>query len=419
MSDIFTQSLSYHKNGKKGKIEITTTKPLNTQEDLSLAYSPGVAGPCLEIQKNISKIYDYTCKGNMVLVVSDGSAVLGLGDIGPYAALPVMEGKCALLKKFADIDSFPICLDIPRLKNGLIDIEKVVSTIASISPSFGGIILEDIKAPECFEIETKLDAMLDIPVFHDDQHGTAIISLAGLLNGLLISGKKIDEIKVVINGAGAAGIATARFYINAGVKKDNLILCDSLGIIYQDRKDGMNKYKEEFAIRKNIASGKLQDALRGADVFVGVSKGNILNANDVKQMAKDPIIFAMANPIAEIMPDIAIEAGALIVGTGRSDFPNQINNVLGFPGIFRGALDARAKKITIEMKIASSKALADLAKKPVTGKILEVLKKAYPKDFKDGIFNGTTPLKKEYVIPKPFDPRVVKEVARAVKDATK
>ncbi len=412
MSDIYKKSLEYHENGNPGKIEISTTKPLDTQEELSLAYSPGVAGPSLEIAKDKSNSYKYTMKGNTVAVISDGSAVLGLGDIGPDAAFPVMEGKCALLKKFANIDGIPICLDNVRLENGKTDPKKVIEVVKCLAPNYGGIILEDFASPACFEIEQTLEKELDIPVFHDDQHGTAIISLAGLLNGLILTKKKIEEIIVVVNGAGAAGLAICDYYINAGVRKENLLLCDSKGVIYKGRSEGMNSYKEKY--RNNTDKRTLKDAFKNADVFIGVSKGDILTSEDIKLMNDKPIIFAMANPTPEIMPDIAKEAGAYIVGTGRSDFPNQVNNVLGFPGLFRGALDMRVRDITTEMKIQASTALAQLAREKIDEDTMKILKEAYPEDYKNGVFDGDNPLKPEYVIPKPFDPRVVERIANRI-----
>ncbi|MBU4202066.1 MAG: malate dehydrogenase [Candidatus Altiarchaeota archaeon] len=337
------QALSYHSRGRPGKIEISSTKPVENQRDLSLAYTPGVAEPCKEIAREEENIFEYTSKGNMVAVITDGSAVLGLGNIGPKAALPVMEGKAVLFKKFAGVDAFPICLDTQ-------DVEEIIKTTKLIAPGFGGINLEDISAPRCFEIEKRLKKGLDIPVFHDDQDGTAVITLAGLYNALELVGKKIDEIKVVFNGAGAAGIACAKICQVAGVKK--IIMCDSKGVIYKGRKENMNPYKTEFAAETE--SRTLAEAMHGADVFIGVSVGGCVTQEMVESMATNPIIFAMANPTPEILPEDAHEVrDDVIMATGRSDYPNQVNNVLGFPFIFRGALDVRATEINEEMKIAA------------------------------------------------------------------
>lgn len=390
-------ALLYHSMGRKGKIEVITTKPCVTQRDLSLAYSPGVAEPCREIHRDESLVYEYTAKGNLVAVISNGTAVLGLGDIGPLAGKPVMEGKGVLFKSFADIDVFDIELASK-------DVDEIIRVIEVIAPTFGGINLEDIKGPECFVIEEELKKRLDIPVFHDDQHGTAIISGAALLNALEIVGKKIDEVKVVFNGAGASGIACAKFYISLGVKKENIIMCDSQGVIYKGRTKGMNTYKEEFAIETDART--LADALVGADVFAGLSQGNVVTKDMVRTMADNPIIFAMANPDPEISYEDAIEARPdVIMATGRSDYPNQVNNVLGFPFIFRGALDVHSKAINEEMKLAAAYALAALAKEEVP----ESVKRAYGvKEMKFG---------REYIIPKPFDPRVLTWVAPAVAKA--
>jgi malate dehydrogenase (oxaloacetate-decarboxylating)(NADP+) len=349
-----------------------------------------------------------------VTVLSEGSAVLGLGDIGPEAGYPVMEGKGVLFKRFADVDVFPLCVD-SRKENGKTDIELFIKIAKSLQPTFGGINLEDIKAPECFEIEERLIEEMNIPVFHDDQHGTAIITLAGLLNGLKLAGKKIEETKCVFVGAGAAGIATAKLYLEAGVQKENLILCDSKGVIYKGREEGMNPQKEEFAAETEKRT--LAEAMQGADVFVGVSSKNLVTPEMVKSMADKSIIFAMANPWPEIMPEDAKAAGGFIVGTGRSDFPNQVNNVLGFPGIFRGTLDVRSQKINVEMKIAAAHALAELANEEIPAEIKDFLSKAYAKDASNGVFDGENPLKTDYVIPKPLDTRVVPRVARAVAEA--
>ena len=391
------EALEYHSRGKKGKIEIKLTKPCETQRDLSLAYTPGVAEPCREIVKNPLMAYEYTAKGNLVAVISNGTAVLGLGNIGALAGKPVMEGKSVLFKKFADVDAIDIEVNTE-------DIEEFIKTVKLISPTFGGINLEDIKSPECFEIEERLKNELDIPVFHDDQHGTAIISGAGLINALEIQGKKIDEVKIVINGAGASAIACARFYILLGAKKENIMMCDSKGVIYKGRKERMNKFKEEFAIETDKRT--LAEALEGADVFVGLSIGNVVTGDMIKKMADKPIIFAMANPDPEIPYEEAKKARPdAIVATGRSDYPNQINNVLGFPFIFRGALDVRASKINNEMKLAAAKALAELAKEDVPDSVA----RAY--GVKRIAFGP------DYIIPKPLDPRVLYWEAPAVAKA--
>ena len=344
------ESLKLHHEWK-GKIEVICRAPLETKDDLSLAYTPGVAQPCLEIQKDIDKSYDLTRRSNLVAVITDGTAVLGLGDIGPEAGMPVMEGKCALFKNFGDVDAIPLCVKSK-------DVDEIVKTVSLISGSFGGINLEDISAPRCFEIEKKLKECCDIPIFHDDQHGTAVVTLAAMINALKLTGKKLDQIRVVTSGAGAAGIAIIKLLIAMGL--NDVILCDRTGAIYKGR-DGLNKVKAEMAeiTNKNMLKGTLEDVIKGADVFIGVSAPGCLTAEMVKSMAENPIIFAMANPTPEIMPDLAKEAGAAVVGTGRSDFPNQINNVLVFPGVFRGALDCRAKDINDEMKIAAAKAIAD------------------------------------------------------------
>ncbi len=346
------EALKLHKDNK-GKIEVISKTEVKNMHDLAVVYTPGVAEPCRKIHDKTSEVYKYTSKGNMVAVVTDGTAVLGLGDIGPEAALPVMEGKAVLFKHFAGVDAFPICLATK-------DPDKIVEAVTLIAPSFGGINLEDISAPRCFEIEERLKKILDIPVFHDDQHGTAVIVLSGLINALKIVGKKIDEIKIVVNGAGAAAIAVLKFLMSAGVK--NAILCDSKGIIYEGRKENMNSAKEEMAkvTNKEFLKGTLTDAIKGADVFLGLSVAGALKPEMVKTMASDPIIFAMANPTPEIMPDEAKKAGARIVATGLSDFPNQVNNCLGFPAIFKGALKVRASQINEKMKLAAAYALASL-----------------------------------------------------------
>lgn len=380
--DIGALALKMHEESR-GKIEVISTVPLETKEDLTLAYTPGVAQPCLEIEKDVSLAYKYTRKWNMVAVVSDGTAVLGLGDIGPEASLPVMEGKAVLFKAFGGVDAFPICLATK-------DVDEIVETVVNIAPTFGGINLEDISAPRCFEIEEKLKQRLNIPVFHDDQHGTAVVVMAGIINGLKIVGKNIEDIKIVVSGAGAAGVACTKLLISAGVK--DIVLCDRLGILYAGR-DNMNDSKKEIAkiTNKNMQKGSLADALVDADVFLGVSAPNIVSKEMASKMAKDSIVFAMANPIPEIYPSDARDAGAKIVGSGRSDFPNQVNNVLAFPGIFRGALDVRASCINEEMKIAAAYAIAKIAQD-------------------DG-------LKEDAVIPSTLDKRVGTAVAKAVSKA--
>jgi malate dehydrogenase (oxaloacetate-decarboxylating) len=376
------ESLKLHKE-KKGKIEIKSKVPLKNKKDLSLVYTPGVAEPCNEIHKDKKKVYDYTSRWNMVAVVSDGSSVLGLGNIGPEAALPVMEGKAVLFKQFGGVDAFPVCLSTQ-------DTDKIVETVRMISPSFGGISLEDISAPRCFEIESRLKKELDIPVFHDDQHGTAVVVLAGLMNALKVVGKNIENIKVAVSGAGAAGIAVTKILLSVGAK--DVILCDTKGLIYGGR-ENLNPIKEEIAKitnRKKI-SGSLADAMKESDVFIGVSVQGAVSEEMVSSMNENAVVFAMANPIPEIYPDIAKKAGARIIATGRSDFPNQINNVLAFPGIFRGALDVRASDINDDMKLAASYALADLLDEP----------------------------REDYIIPDPFDKRVAKTVAKAVAGVAK
>ena len=369
----------------KGKIEVVTRAPLDSAEALSLAYTPGVAEPCLEIQKDPSKSYELTRRWNTVAVVTDGTAVLGLGDIGPEAGMPVMEGKCALFKAFGDVDAIPLCI---RSK----EVDDIVNTVRLLAGSFGGINLEDISAPRCFEIERKLKECCDIPIFHDDQHGTAVITLAGLMNALKVVGKRMEDVKIVTSGAGAAGIAIIKLLMAMGIK--NVIMTDRRGAIYEGR-DGLNPIKEEMAKITNASheAGSLADVIRGADVFIGVSAPRTLTGDMVRTMAKDPIVFACANPTPEIFPDEAKEAGAAVVSTGRSDYPNQVNNVLCFPGIFRGALDVRARDINDEMKIASAKALAALI----------------PDD----------ELNADNILPKAFDPRVKDAVAKAVMQAAR
>ena len=381
--DYAKESLRLHGEWK-GKIEVVTRVPVENKDDLSLAYTPGVAQPCLEIQKDVNKSYELTRRWNMCLVVTDGSAVLGLGNIGPEAGMPVMEGKCVLFKAFGDVDAFPLCI-----KSN--DVDEIVNTIYMISGSFGGVNLEDISAPRCFEIEKKLKEKCDIPIFHDDQHGTAIITLAGLTNALKVVGKKKEDVHVVMNGAGAAAISIARLLLTAGFK--NITLCDRKGAIYEGRSEGMNPVKDEMGKVTNLdkKAGSLADMLVGADVFIGVSAPGAVTTEMVKTMNKDAIVFACANPTPEIFPDDAKAGGAKVVSTGRSDFPNQINNVLAFPGIFRGAFDVRAKEINDEMKLAASEALANL----ITDEELSP----------------------EYIIPKAFDKRVGPAVAKAVAEA--
>lgn len=408
------QSLDYHAKPVPGKIKVISTKPCESQADLSMAYTPGVAVPCVKIHKEPEAVWDYTSKGNMVAVVSDGTAVLGLGNIGAEAGLPVMEGKAVLFKRFADIDAIPLCIGKVSDKTGRTDAKKVIETVERLEPTFGGINLEDIGAPACFEIEQTLKKTMNIPVFHDDQHGTAIISLAGILNALKLVNKDISSCRFVVNGAGAAGIACSEFYISAGARRENFLMCDSKGVIHAGRTD-LTPEKKRFAVKTNART--LEDALKGADIFLGLSVGNIITKAMVRSMARGPVIFAMANPIPEIFPQDAWDAGAAVVGTGRTDFPNQVNNVLGFPGIFRGALDVRARDINEEMKLAAARALAELACKAVPAPVMKMLKSAYPEDAKNRVFDGDCPLKPTYVIPKPFDPRVVPHVARCVAEA--
>lgn len=369
----------------RGKIEVVATAPVNTMEDLSLAYTPGVAEPCLAIEKDVDLSYSLTRRWNLVAVVSDGTAVLGLGDIGPEASMPVMEGKCVLFKAFADVDAFPLCI---RSKN----VDDIVNTVSLLAGSFGGINLEDISAPRCFEIERRLKEKCDIPIFHDDQHGTAVVTLAAMLNSLRLTGKKLEDLEVVICGAGAAGIAITKLLMSMGLK--NVILADRRGAIYEGR-EGLNPEKEEMAriSNRSMKKGSLAEVMKGADVFIGVSGPGIVTGEMVASMAPDPMIFPMSNPVPEIMPDLALQAGAAVVGTGRSDFPNQINNVLAFPGIFRGTLDVRASDINDEMKIAAARAIAELV--------------------------SDEELSADYIIPRAFDKRVGPAVAAAVAQAAR
>ena len=381
--DYAKESLRLHYEWK-GKIEVIARAKVDNKDALSLAYTPGVAQPCLEIQKDINKSYELTRRSNLVAVITDGSAVLGLGNIGPEAGMPVMEGKCVLFKEFGGVDAFPLCIRTQ-------DVDEFVNTVALLCGSFGGINLEDIAAPRCFEIERKLKEKADIPIFHDDQHGTAVICSAGIINALKLVGKKIEDCTAVFNGAGAAGVAIAKLFTSMGI--GNIIMCDRKGIICDG--DDLKPAKQDIAdfTNKNRLRGSLADAMKGADIFIGVSAPGVVTEDMIKSMAKDPIVLAMANPVPEIMPDLAKAAGAAVVGTGRSDFPNQINNVLAFPGIFRGALDVRASDINEEMKIAAAKALASLV--------------------------SDEELSADYIIPKPFDPRVGKTVAAAVAQAAR
>ena len=391
------RALNYHRGARPGKIYVSSHKSIHTHQGLSLAYTPGVAAPVREILKNPNTINEYTIKGNLVAVITDGSAVLGLGNTGPLAAKPVMEGKAVLFKRFADIDVFDIELDTQ-------DVDEIVNTIKNIAPTFGGINLEDISAPRCFEIEQRLIEELDIPVFHDDQHGTAIIVAAGLLNALEIQGKTTDTIQVVCAGAGSAGIATLNLLTELGVKRENMLLVDRNGVVSQDKKKKVNKYKAAFAV--DTKKETLNDAMNGADVFIGVARGNLVTQEMVKSMAEKPIIFALSNPDPEISPVDAFACrNDLLMATGRSDYPNQVNNVLGFPYIFRGALDAKSKEINTEMKIAAVHALKDLAKLPVPDSVLQTYQI-------DSLSYGA-----DYIIPKPFDPRLIDTVPKAIFEA--
>ncbi len=380
MSTLREEALQIHKENK-GKLESTSKVPVRNAKDLSLAYSPGVAEPCKAIHEDPETVFEYTMKGNMVAVVSDGTSVLGLGDIGPEASLPVMEGKAVLFKSFAGVDAFPICLRTT-------DVDKIVETVKLLEPTFGGVNLEDISAPRCFEIEERLNNETNIPVFHDDQHGTAIVTLAGLINALKLTDKKLEDVNIVINGAGSAGIAIIKLLNRMGAR--HIVMCDSKGAIYEGRPEGMNAMKDEIAKITNVdrINGKLADVVKGTDVFIGVSVAGALTKEMIATMNEDPIVFAMANPTPEVMPEIAKEAGVKVIGTGRSDYPNQVNNVLAFPGIFRGALDVRATHINEEMKVAAVHAIANLV--------------------------AEAELSSDYVIPAPFDPRVAPAVAASV-----
>ena len=391
------KALEYHREGKPGKIDVSSHKSMDTHQDLSLAYTPGVAAPVREILKNPNTVNEYTIKGNLVAVITDGSAVLGLGNVGPLAAKPVMEGKAVLFKRFAGIDVFNIELNTQ-------DVDEIVNTIKNIAPTFGGINLEDISAPRCFEIEQRLIDELDIPVFHDDQHGTAIIIAASLLNALEIQGKSSDSAQIVVAGGGSAGLATLNLLVNLGFKKENMILVDRNGVVSEDTKDKVNKYKAAFAL--DTKKETLNDAMNGADVFIGVARGDLVTQEMVKSMAEKPIIFALSNPDPEISPVDAFACrNDLLMATGRSDYPNQVNNVLGFPYIFRGALDAKSKEINTEMKIAAVHALKDLAKLPVPNSVLQ----AYQID---SLSYG-----RDYIIPKPFDPRLIDIIPKAIFEA--
>lgn len=382
--DVKQEAIKKHTEWK-GKIEVIARAPVGSKEELAIAYTPGVAEPCLEISKDVDLSYKYTRRHNLVAVVTDGTAVLGLGDIGPEAGMPVMEGKCALFKAFGDVDAFPLCI---RSK----EVDDIVNTVALLAGSFGGVNLEDISAPRCFEIEKKLKEICDIPIFHDDQHGTAVITLAGIINGLKVVGKNLDDISVVVNGAGAAATAITKLLISCGL--NDVVLCDRTGAIYQGR-EKLNDAKAEIAsmTNKKMKKGSLKDVIVGADVFIGVSAPGVLTEDMVRSMAKDPVVFACANPVPEIMPDVAAKAGVKVMATGRSDFPNQINNVLAFPGIFRGTFDVRASDINDDMKLAAAYAIADLV--------------------------SESELSPEFIIPDAFDPRVGKSVAAAVSAAAR
>ena len=407
-------ALDYHAGVQPGKITVNSSKPCETADDLSLAYTPGVAQPCLEIKNTPENVWRYTSRGNLIAVVSDGTAVLGLGNIGPEAGLPVMEGKAVLFKHFADIDAVPLCLGKVFNDENRTDAAKLIQAVEHLEPTFAGINLEDIAAPACFEVERTLKQRMNIPVFHDDQHGTAIISLAAIINGLKFINKKIEDCRFVVNGAGAAGLACSRFYLSAGAKLENMILCDRKGVLHTGRTN-LSEAQKMFA--RDTPLRTLEEAIKGADIFLGFSAPDCVSADMVKSMNRDAIVFAMANPTPEIFPDVAIAAGAALAGTGRSDFPNQINNVLGFPGVFRGALDVRAKDINEEMKLAASMALAELAVAEIPEDVKNVLKKAYPEDAEKGLFDTPAGIRPDMLIPKPFDPRVVPHVARKVAEA--
>src|SRR6201991_2520805 len=391
------EALDFHKQGRPGKLEINPTKPMATQRDLSLAYSPGVAVPVIAIGKDPELAFDYTAKGNMVAVISNGTAILGLGDLGPLASKPVMEGKAVLFKRFADVNSIDLCVDTK-------DVDAFINAVRYLSPSFGGVNLEDIKAPDCFIIEQRLRELMDIPVFHDDQHGTAIISAAGVINAAHLTGRKLEDIKVVCNGAGAAGIACIELLKSMGTRSENIILCDTKGVVYRGRTEGMNQWKSTHAVETKARS--LADAMVGCDVFLGLSAKGALTPEMLRGMAANPIVFAMANPDPEILPEDAQAVRSdVIVATGRSDYPNQVNNVLGFPYIFRGALDVRATTINEAMKIAAAEAIAALAREDVPDEVAAAYRGARP------VYGP------EYIIPSPFDPRLISRVSAAVAEA--
>lgn len=433
--DFFTATLPYHADYPAGKIQITPSKPLANKRDLSLAYTPGVGAVCKEIAAHPLHVWKYTNRGNTVAVISDGTAILGLGNIGPAAGLPVMEGKAVLFKKFADIDAYPICMKFDFIDKTLppdqqyrARMEAFITAVRALEPTLGAINLEDVKAPECFELSERLDKLMDIAVFHDDQYGTAIVMCAGLINALRVVGKKFENVKIVMNGAGAAGIACAKLLVTFGAKKENIFVCDSKGLIVEGRTD-LNEQKREFMQKSSGKSltgdvsptvpgdtiPQLSDVIEGADVFIGVSVAGALKPESVKKMNKDAIIFAMANPVPEIMPIEALAAGARIVATGRSDFANQVNNVLGYPGIFRGVLDTRASTVNLEMKMAAVQAIASLVDEQVSGFVKGLLENAYPEEV--DLFGAAYGLSERYVLPKIFDLRVVPRVARMVAEA--
>ncbi|MBI4235358.1 NAD-dependent malic enzyme [Candidatus Peregrinibacteria bacterium] len=406
------EALKYHRFPVPGKIFTGISKPVETQNDLSLSYTPGVGSVSSKIAKNEEEVYKYTNCGNSVAIVTDGTAVLGLGDIGPKAALPVMEGKLILFKKFANIDGYPLCLKFDKTENEEEYIRNFITAVKPLEPSFAGINLEDIKAPLCFKIQEELDRLMNIPVFHDDQDGTAIIILAALINALKLADKKIEEIKIVINGAGAAGLATAKLLTSYKISKSQIFVCDTQGLITQNRSD-LTEYKKDFAQYRPPQD--ISEVIKNADVFIGVSKANILRENHVKSMNRKPIIFAMANPVPEIMPKEAKNGGAFIIATGRSDYPNQANNALCFPGLFRGAFDVRATTINLEMKLAAANAIASLMHEPFDLETKDGLKKAYPSEA--ALFDKDIALSQDYILPKIFDTRVAGKIAKAVSEA--
>lgn len=416
MTDSKTLAAEYHSRKPAGKLSINVTKPCNTQDDLSLAYTPGVGSVCQEIADEPEKVFTYTNKGNTVAVISDGTAILGMGNIGPEAGLPVIEGKSILFKQFADVDAFPLCLRLPHVSD-IDDPEyarEFAKACASLAPSISAYNLEDIKAPQCFAVQEELEKLVDVPVFHDDQNGTAIILTAGLLNALSVVNKNIGDVKIVLNGAGAAGIAIVKLLLEFGVTKNQLWLCDTKGLITTDRGE---LHWSKAMVARDHAPQDLAATLVDADVFIGVSTRDLVNQEMASTMAPDAIVFAVANPVPEIMPDVARAAGVRVIGTGRSDFPNQVNNSLGFPGVFRGALDVAATEINREMRIAATMALAELAKEPFPKEISDRLKTAYPLESELGVFDREYPIGDDYVIPKQFDLRVVPRLARAVAEA--